>query len=83
MPIRESLGPHHQDEARSYVQKLFGTEANLRPDQDAQTLPVEIHALATPKDNRILQDLCQQLNETETIYPGTKLRIIYKTVSDF
>jgi hypothetical protein len=81
--VREPLGPHHQDEARSYVQKLFGTEANLRPDQDAQTLTVEIHALATPKDNRILQDLCQQLNETETIYPGTKLRIIYKTVSDF
>ena len=81
--VREPLGPHHQDEARSYVQKLFGTEANLRPDQDAQTLTVEIHALATPKDNRILQNLCQQLNETETIYPGTKLRIIYKTVSGF
>lgn len=80
--VRESLGKHHQDEARVYARKLYATEANLRPDPSAGTLTVEIHALATPKDNRILRDLCEQLNETKTLYPGTNLRIIYKTVSE-
>ena len=80
--VRESLGKHHQDEARAYARKLYATEANLRPDLSASTLTVEIHALATPKDNRILRGLCEQLNETKTLYPGTNLQIIYKTVSD-
>jgi len=80
--VREPLGSHHQDEARSYVQKLYTTEVNLRPDPASGTLSVEIHSLATPKDNRILTEICKQLNETETEYPGTNLRLIYKPVSD-
>ena len=80
--VREALGKHHQDEARSYVRKLYANEANLIPDPAAGTLTVEIHALATPKDNSILRDLCEQLNETRTLYPGTNLLIIYKLVSD-
>ncbi len=80
--VREPLGEHHQDEARAFVRKLYTNEANLRPDPSSKTLLVEIHALATPKENRILRDLCEQLNETETLYPGTNLRMIYKLVSD-
>jgi len=79
--VREPLGEHHQDEARAYVRKLYTNEANLRPAPSSGTLLVEIHALATPKENRILRDLCQQLNETETLYPGTNLRMNYKLVS--
>ena len=80
--VREHLGEHHQDEARTYIRKLYTNEANLCPDHAAETLTVEIHSLATPKDNRILRDLCEQLNETRTRYPGTNLRMIYKPVSD-
>ena len=80
--VREPLGKHHQDEARTYVRKLYTTEANLIPDPVAQTLTVEIHSQPTPKENRILRDLCEQLNETKTCYPGTTLQMIYKSVSD-
>lgn len=80
--VREHLGEYHQDEARTYVRKLYTNEANLCPDHAAETLTVEIHSLATPKDNRILRDLCEQLNKTRTRYPGTNLRMIYKPVSD-
>ncbi len=80
--VREPLGEHHQDEARVFVRKLYTNEVNLRPNPSSRTLLVEIHALATPKENRILRDLCEQLNETETLYPGPNLRMIYKSVSD-
>ena len=80
--VREPLGEHHQDEARTYVRKLYTTEANQRPDPSDGTLGVEIHSMATSKDNRILKELCGQLNETRTCYPGTNLRMVYKTVSD-
>lgn len=80
--VREELGEYHQDEARSFVRKLYKTEANLRPNLNTKTLTVEIHTLATPKDNRIVQKLCKQLNETEIKYPGTELVMNYKLVSD-
>ena len=79
--VREPLGKHHQDEARTYVKKLYAADANLHPDIAAETLTVEIHALSTPKENQILRALCEQFNETQTSYPGTNLRLIYKTVS--
>jgi hypothetical protein len=80
--IRSHLGKHHQDEARAYVRDLYTTEANLIPDQEAGTLTVELHSLSTPKANEILQHLCAELSETETTYPDTDLRLIFKTVSE-
>jgi len=79
--VRPLLGEHHRDEARVYIRKLYNSEANLIPDEENQTLTVEIHSLATPKENEILKNLCEQINETATNYPNTKMRLIYKLVS--
>jgi len=72
---------HHQDEAQGLAQQIMATEANLRPDPEAGTLTVEIDSLSTPRDNIALEHLYAELTETQTIYPGTKLRLIYKKVS--
>jgi hypothetical protein len=80
--VAEGLGEHHRDEARAFVRDLYTTEANLVPDREAGTLTVEVHSLATPKSNEILRKLCTELNATETIYPDTDLRLIFKSVSE-
>jgi len=77
--LAETMHVHHRDEARGLAQQIMATEANLRPDPEAGTLTVEIHSLSTPRDNTALEHLCAEL--IETIYPGTKLRLIYKKVS--
>jgi len=51
------------------------------PDSKAGTLTVEVHSLSTPRDNAALEHLCAELTDTETKYPGTDLRLIYKKVS--
>jgi chromosome segregation ATPase len=79
--LAETMHAHHRDEARGLAQQIMATEANLRPDPEAGTLTVEIHSLSTPRDNTALENLCAELTETQTIYPGTKLRLIYKKVS--
>ena len=33
------------------------------------------------KDDKIVQKLCDKLNDTKTIFPGTNLTIYYKLVS--
>ena len=40
-------------------------------------LYVRINALSAPRRTRALAVLCQELNATETIYPGTKLTLVY------
>lgn len=79
--VRPLLGEHHRDEARVYIRKLYNSEANLIPDEENKTLTVEIHSLATPKENEILKTLCEQINETATKYPNTEMRLVYKLVS--
>ena len=77
--IREEMS--HHDDARSLLQSIYKTSADLIPDKENGTLTVRIHSLANPSSDKTLRYLCDQLNETETEFPGTKLRIIYDLVS--
>jgi len=45
-------------------------------------LTIEMHALATPKSNAALTQLCKEVSEAETQYPGTELHMIFKLVSN-
>ncbi|MBW6492789.1 MAG: hypothetical protein K0B15_16515 [Lentimicrobium sp.] len=71
----------HPDEARALLQQIFKTDANIYPDHVNKKLIVEIHSLSYHKDDKILLQLCQQLNETQTPFPGTDLALKYIMVS--
>jgi hypothetical protein len=73
----------HADEARALLQQIYKTDANIYPDHVNKKLIVEIHSLTYRKDDKILLQLCQQLNDTETVFPGTELVLLYKMVSDY
>jgi hypothetical protein len=79
--VRERLNAHHQDEARALIRAICTTPADLTPDPAAKTLTVSLHSLATPKHNEVVAHLCAELNATESKYPGTELRMIFKSVS--
>jgi len=73
----------HADEARALLKQIYKTDANIYPDYVNKKLIVEIHSLTYRKDDKILLQLCQQLNDTETVFPGTELVLRYKMVSDY
>jgi hypothetical protein len=79
--VKEELNEHHQDEARAIVRAICDTEADLTPDAAARTLTVTLHSLSNPKHNAAAARLCASLNETETTYPGTDLKMIFEIVS--
>ena len=66
------------DERRSFLRSIYQMEADLFPDILEQTLTVKLHHLANHASDKALEILCNELNETNTIFPGTSLRIIYK-----
>ncbi len=74
-----SLGFHHQDEARSFLENVFNLPADLLPDMEAGTLTVRLYGMANPRSNRALAQLCEFLNDQQpyqTPFPGTRLRIV-------
>jgi hypothetical protein len=78
--MANSLRQHlsHPDEARSLLQALYRTEADILPDLQAGTLTVRLHHLANASSDVAVQKLCDELNETETLFPQTNLRLILK-----
>jgi len=66
------------DDARSLLRQVYETEADLDPDLVAKTLTVNLHHMTQAAHDRAISHLCEELNATETIFPGTDLKLIYK-----
>ena len=69
------------DDARELLRALYNNDADLIPDYQTQTLTVRVHHLANRMSTAALQYLCDQLTATETVFPGTNLRLVYILVS--
>jgi hypothetical protein len=70
-----------QDEARMLVKEIIKKDADIKPDYENNTLTVTLHSMSTPMKNEIVIKLCEILNDTETVYPDTNLRMIFKSVA--
>ncbi len=69
------------DDARALLRSIYTTEADLIPNEDAGTLTVSLHSMTSRIHDAAVTHLCKELNDTETVYPGTTLRLVYKMVS--
>jgi hypothetical protein len=75
--VRE-IAPHYaraEDEARTLLREIYSSPADLQIIGDE--LHVRVNALSAPRRTRALAALCQALTATETLYPGTKLKLVY------
>jgi hypothetical protein len=71
----------HQNEARSLLRSLYATEADLLPDYEKKRLVVRLHQPANRCSALTIANLCREINETKTKFPGTDLQIFYEMVS--
>ena len=76
--VREKLP--RVDDARALVRQVFNSTVDLCPDQEKKTLTVRVHPLTTRAHSQILEHLCAELTATETLYPGTDLRLVFAPV---
>ena len=74
--VREKL--NRSDDARSLLRQIYNTEVDLIPDLEAKTLTVRLHHLTQAAHDTAVRYLCEELTATETIFPGTDLRLVYK-----
>lgn len=74
--IRDKMS--HTDEARRLLQAVYNTEVDLIPNKENKTLTVRLHHLSNWSSDAVLTHLCENLNETQTLFPGTDLRLVYQ-----
>ena len=73
---REKLA--RSEDARSLVRQIFESAVDLCPNLKQKTLTVRLHRLSSAIHDGVLEHLCAELTATETIYPGTDLRLIFE-----
>src|SRR5574341_708674 len=74
--VREEMA--RSDDARALLRQIYSTEVDLIPDSEAKTLTVCLHHLAQSAHDEAARYLCEELTATETVFPGTDLRVVYK-----
>src|SRR5271169_6160557 len=77
--LRRKMTRH--DDARSLLRAVYTTEVDINPDMQAKTLTIRLHPPANNSSDQAVRHLCDELNCTETVFPGTELRLIYELVS--
>jgi predicted RNase H-like nuclease (RuvC/YqgF family) len=77
--LREKMKRH--DDARSLLRAIYSTEVDIVPDPQAKTLTIRLHPLANQSSDDAVKHLCAEINSTETVFPGTDLRLIYELVA--
>lgn len=67
-----------KNERRAFIKSLIKRKANIVPDYKNKTLTVELYSMSTPRENEAVQQICILLNDSETLFPGTEIRLVYK-----
>jgi hypothetical protein len=74
--LREHIA--RTDDARALLRQIFDTEADLNPDMTSSTLTVRLHHLTQAAHDQAIEKLLSELNATQTIFPGTQLKLVFK-----
>lgn len=67
-----------ENEKRMVVKQIIQSNADLTPDYDNNTLTITLHALSAERFNTAADELAKLLNQTETIFPSTDLKMIFE-----
>jgi len=69
-----------KEDARMLIKRTCTSEADLIPDKENKTLTIRLHRQASKSQDDAIRKLCGELNETETIFPGSDMRLVYTMI---
>jgi len=68
----------NNDEGRALVKKILKQPADIIPDKDHGLLTIKFHTMYTQRENRALKELCDIMTYESYIYPGTRMKLVFK-----
>ena len=76
--LLRAVAPHYRradDEGRTLIQSALASAADL--EVTATELRVILAPLSSPHRTRAIAALCEELNQSATLFPGSRLRLHY------
>jgi hypothetical protein len=70
------------DQARSLIRSIYQSNADLKVDKQNNRLCVLLHHSNFAATDNVIRELFNFLNETQTVLPGSNLKLFYILVSD-
>lgn len=68
-------------QSRAILQDLFVASVDIKPDYQLKNLNIYVHSAPTRKSNLRLSKLLEHLTQTETLFPGTDMKLVYHSVA--
>jgi hypothetical protein len=78
------LAPHYKrsdEEIRTLIKAIIHTPINMEVDRKNELLKITLFSLSNQRSNEAVSKICNTVNATNTIYPGTKLKLFFKNVT--
>lgn len=79
--IIPELTLYDRDTGRDIIKNIFQASADIYPDNENKKLRVCLHHTNNAKTDKIVTSLMLHLNQSETIFPGSELKLFYEFVS--
>ena len=70
-----------EDEIRALVKAIINQTIDLFPDYQNKKLYVTLYPLANPRSNYAIQKVIDEINQINTVYPGTSLTLCFKVAT--
>lgn len=70
------------DDAHTLLRSIYTQTVDIMPDEEKKELHIRIHNAANHADDQTIDALCKELTATETVFPGTELKLVYSLVSN-
>ncbi len=67
-------------ERRMLIKQIIQSPADLEPNFTENTLTITLHSLSAPRFNQALENLLDTLNLSNTLFPETNLKMIFKII---
>ena len=78
------LMPHYkrsEDEVRMLIKAIINAQIDMEVDNQNSELRITLYPLSNQRSNIAVSKICETINQTNTIYPGTNLKLVYKIAS--
>jgi hypothetical protein len=75
------LSPHYKrarQEIRALIKSIINTPIDMEVDEDKEQLKITLYPLSNQRSNEAVSKICQTISDSNTIYPGTNLKLIFK-----
>ena len=70
------------EDSKALIRQLSKSHVDIHVDKSENILNVRVHRFTTRRHDEAIRKLLRVLNETETLYPGTEMKLRYSLLGE-